>query len=233
MSHAATTADWITAVGTLIAAGGTVGALIYAARAARAASTSATAAIETADAANEALRHEALPLLLDVPYEHYMDYEHEFPWPLEREGGTSKTPMRGHIGFEPATGTFSVPVRNVGRGVARVEHFEISLNDGAAYRQHGGEAIPVGEEIWLAGRPPGRSEFVAGLQQMPSPLHDYMPLIFAVVYTDNAGEQRQRLELGLGGRGGETAWRVLRTATVRLEDQPGARSLGLPRRSSG
>jgi hypothetical protein len=219
MNDAATTADWITAFATLIAAGGTVGALIYAARAATAANRSAVAAVESADAARDAVRHEALPLLLDVPYEHYTDMEHEYPWPLEREGGTSKTPMRGQVAFHAETGTFAIPVRNVGRGVARIEDFEISFKDGSSYRQFGGEAIPVGEEIWLAGRPVERSEFAQALKRQPSPLHEYMPLFFVVSYTDNSGKQRQRLEFGLGAKGGESAWRVLRTANVRLDDE--------------
>ena len=59
---------------TIAAAIGTVGALIYAAKGARAASLSAKAA-------NDALAADARPLLVDVPYEHYTNYEHEYPWP--------------------------------------------------------------------------------------------------------------------------------------------------------
>jgi hypothetical protein len=217
----ASAADWITAGGTVIAAVGTVGALIFAAKAAKAASRSAKAASETADAANKALQHEALPLLLDVPYENYTDHEHEYPWPAEQEDGTSKTPMRGHIGFDQQWGTFSIPVRNVGRGVARIENFEISIaRTGEAYAQHGDQALPVGEEVWLAGKPVERSAFREALQRTPSPLHEYMPVIFTVTYTDNSGQQRQRFEMALGGRGRSSAWRVLRTANTRLDQDP-------------
>lgn len=209
---AATTADWITAIGTVLAAAGTVGALIYAAKAAKSASKSAAAA-------SAAVRNEALPLLLDVPYELYTDGEHEYPWPLEHETDTGKTPMRGEIRFDSATGTFAIPVRNVGRGVARIESFEISIaQTGEAYAQYGGQALPSGEEIWLAGRPVGESDFATALQRTPSPLHEYM--IFVVTYTDNSGGQRQRFEMALGSRGRETAWRVLRTANTRLDDAP-------------
>jgi hypothetical protein len=81
---ATTAPEWITAIGTGAAAIGTVGALLFAAKAARSAGASA-------EIANETLRSEARPLLLDVPYEHYTDYEHEHPWPGE---SMRKTPMQ-------------------------------------------------------------------------------------------------------------------------------------------
>lgn len=213
MPDAVSAAEWITAGGTAGAAIGTVGALIFAAKAASAASASA-------DAANRAVQAEALPLLLDVPYEHYTDEEREFPWPVERDDGTSKTPIRGHIGLHPVTGTFSVPVRNVGRGVARIEHFELALtNGGERYAQHGGKALPAGEDFWLAGRPNKGNPLLSALQRSPSPLHGYMPLIFSVTYTDNSGMQKQRLEMGLGSRDGSSPWRVLRTVHLHLDGE--------------
>src|SRR4051794_39188804 len=107
----ASTAETITAIGTAFAAVGTVGALGFAAWAARSASVSAKTA-------NEGLQAEARPLLLDVPYEHYTDGEHEYPWPDE---GMRKTPMRGQIIVDPTYGTFVLPVRNVGRDAALIE----------------------------------------------------------------------------------------------------------------
>jgi hypothetical protein len=209
----ATTPDWIAAIGAVAAAFGTVGALVYAARAAKAASASARTA-------NVATQNEILPLLLDVPYENYTDHEHEFPWPVDRDDGTAKTPTRGHIGFDPVSGTFAVPVRNVGRGVARIESYEIAIADtGERFAQHGTEAVPVGEDVWLAGRPVSGSDFLQALQRVPSPLHDYAPLIFSVTYTDNAGAQRQRFEMALGSRGSSSAWRVLRTANLPLDER--------------
>jgi hypothetical protein len=211
MPDVATTADWISAVGTVIAAGGTVGALVFAARAARAASKSA-------EAASNAVQLEALPLLLDAPYENYTDYEHEYPWPLERADGIKKTPMRGQIGLDPRTGTFAVPVRNVGRGVARIERYEISIaSSGASYGKRGGEAVPVGEDVWLSGRPDQGSDFYKALQLVPSPLHERISVIFSATYTDNAGKQPQQFAFGLGSKGGESAWRVLSTETTRLD----------------
>jgi hypothetical protein len=205
----AATPDWIAAIGALIAAVGTVGALVYAARAARAASASA-------QVANVATQNDVLPLLLDVPYENYTDHEHEFPWPLDGDDGTRKTPTRGHIGLDPKSGTFTVPVRNVGRGVARIESYEIAIDStGERYVQHGTEAVPVGEDVWLAGKPVPDSAFFQALQRTPSPLHDYAPVLFSATYTDNAGSQRQRFEMVLGARGESSAWRVIRTMNQR------------------
>lgn len=210
MCDVATTAEWVTAAATLAAAVGTVGALFYAARAASAASASA-------QIANVATQNEILPLLLDVPHENYTDHEHEFPWPANGDDGTSKTPVRGHIGLDPANGTFAVPVRNVGRGVARIESYEIAIaSTSERYAQHGTEAVPVGEDVWLAGKPAPDSGFFQALQRTPSPLHDYAPVLFIVTYTDNAGSQRQRFEMALGSRGSSSAWRVIRTANRRI-----------------
>jgi len=142
----ASTAETITAVATVFAAVGTVGALGFAAWAARSASTSA-------QAANEGLQPEARPLLLDVPYEHYTDGEHEYPWPDE---GMRITPMRGQIMVDPTYGTFAFPVRNVGRGAALIEHVAISVNGvDKPYREYSGIAVPIGERR-MAVRKAGR-----------------------------------------------------------------------------
>jgi hypothetical protein len=205
----ATTADWITAVATSCAAVGTVGALGYAAAAAKSASRSATAA-------NESLQAEARPLLLDVPHEHYTDYEHEFPWPGE---GMRKTPMRSQILVDTTYGTFVFPVRNVGRGAALIEHFALTLNEvGETYSEYSGVAVPVGEDAWLAARPDDHSAVRAALGRVLSPVHGAMPYILSATYTDIAGKQRQRLELGIGTRGQDSALRVLRIQHVSLTD---------------
>lgn len=204
----ASTAETITAIGTAGAAVGTVGALWFAAWAAKSASASARIA-------NRSLQAEARPLLLDVPYEHYTDFEHEFPWPGE---GMRKTPMRGQISVDPTYGTFVFPVRNVGRGAALVESVSITLADGETYSEFSGIAIPVGEESWLAGKPEARSDVARALNKTPSPLHGPMPLVFVAIYTDTSRRQKQRLELGVGTRQSDSALRVLRIEHVALSD---------------
>jgi hypothetical protein len=205
----ASTAEAITAIGTVIAAVGTVGALIFAARAASAASDSARAA-------NAAVASETRPLLLDVPRENYRDGEHEFPWGNE----TRKSPMRGQILADPSSGTFVFPVRNVGRGAARIEHFTFGLvdaGDDATYSQYSGDAVPVGEDAWLSGSPEANDAVLAALRKVPSPTHGPMPYVFTATYTDIAGKQRQRLELGVGTIGRDSALRVIRTTHVALD----------------
>jgi hypothetical protein len=199
-------AIWITAIATGGAAVGTVGALIFAAKTARSAS-------EPAKIANESLQSEARPLLLDVPYEHYPDYEHEYPWPEE---AMRKTPMRGLISVDPAFGTFSVPVRNVGRGASLVESVSLTLTEvGVTHAEYSGIAIPVGEDAWLSGKRVSR-EFRDALSTVPSPTHGLMPFIFTVPYTDVVGKQRQQLELGVGSVGQDSALRVKRVKHVPL-----------------
>lgn len=107
-------------------------------------------------------------MLIDVPYEPYTDHEHEHPW---RPEGTRKTAVRGQISFDPASGTFAFPVRNVGRGAAHIEDFTFSLADAdGAYREYWGRAIPAGEDYWLAAQP-GPGALLSALQSVPSPVH--------------------------------------------------------------
>lgn len=202
-----TTTDWITALATCFAAVGTVGALFYAARASKAAS-------KTADEARRAVEAEARPLLLDVPYEPYTDYEHEYPWPPE---GMRKCAWRGQIIVDPENGTFVFPIRNVGRGPARIESFSLNLVDvDAGYSEYGGRSVPVGDDHWLAAQPQASGELVTALRSVPSPTHGPMPYVFSVVYADISGRQEQRLELGVGTRQGDSALRVLRVENVSL-----------------
>lgn len=196
----ATTAQWITATGTVGAAIGTVGALLFSAKAAKSAGASARIA-------NETLKSEARPLLLDVPYEHYTDYEHEYPWPGE---SMRKTPMRGQIGVDPIYGTFAIPVRNVGRGAASVQSVSFTLSEvGVTHTHPSGIAIPVGEDAWLAGKPEGQ-DFADALRAGLSPTHGPMPYVFTIAYTDIVGRQRQRLRLAVGTVGQDSALRVKR-----------------------
>jgi hypothetical protein len=196
----ASTGETITAIATAFAAVGTVGALWFAAWAARSASSSAKTA-------NESVQAEARPLLLDVPYEHYTDYEHEFPWPGEEK---RKTSMRGQIVVDATDGTFVFPVRNVGRGVALVEHVEISVRGvGEPYRDYSGLAVPVGEDAWLSGKPSDSSSIAQALKEQPSPVPAVMPYFLTAGYTDIGGKQKQRLVLVVGTLRGDSSLRVL------------------------
>jgi hypothetical protein len=200
--------DWITAIATAGAAVGTVGALLFAARAAKAANHSA-------EAAHRAIAEASRPLLLDVPYEHYTDHEHEYPWPGE---SPRKTPMRGQILFDPTHGVFVFPIRNVGRGAARIQSFSATLSEAdVTYAEYSGAAVPAGEDAWLAARPDPNDPFVEALRRVPSPLHGVMPVIFTVTYTDIAGNQEQRLELGVGSIGQDSALRVIRIEHIALD----------------
>jgi hypothetical protein len=204
----ATTADWVTAGATGLAAIGTVGALVFAARA-------AAAAARSARTANDALAAQAKPLLLDVPYEHYTDYEHEYPWPGE---SMRKTPIRGQIVFDATSGRFVFPVRNVGRGVARIESFSVLLAEAAVnWTGYSGDAVPAGEDSWLAGDARNDPIFMEALARVPAPVHGPMPYVFTVTYTDIAGDQTQRLELAVGTIGQDSALRVLRIEHVALD----------------
>jgi hypothetical protein len=205
------TASWLTAIATAGAAVGTVGALLFEARAARSAS-------ESADVATRQFQLESRPRLIDVPYERYRDGEHEYPWPSEE--GFKGTSWRGTIMVDRAEGTFAVPVRNVGRGPALVESVSITLTySGASYSQYGGIAVPVGEDRWLGGAPV-IGELKDALTDDPSPTSGPMPIVFTVTYTDLVGQQRQRLELAVGTRGFGTTLRVVRIKHIDLDEPP-------------
>jgi hypothetical protein len=203
----ASTAETVTAIATGFAAVGTVGALWFAAAAARSASRSAKTA-------NESLQAEARPLLLDVPYEQYADGEHEYPWPGE---AMRKTPIRGQIVVDPTYGTFVFPVRNVGRGAALVESVSVALSEvDETYAEYSGVAVPVGDDVWLTGKPVEGSSLANALKRQPSPTHGPMPYILTATYTDIARKQKQRLGLGVGTKGQDSALRVIRIAHVAL-----------------
>jgi len=191
----------------VVTAAGTVGAAVFTAWAARAASAAAKTA-------RDGVQAEGKPILIDVPRELYTDYEHEIPWP----GSVRKTPMRGEIMMDSTIGTIVVPVRNVGRGLARIENYEVSLTDGTSHAQHSTTLVPPGEDAWLLAEPVSTSAFAQAIQATPSALHGPTPVIFTVTYTDALGNQRERLELGLGSNGADTAWRVLRTAHREASD---------------
>ncbi len=202
------TTDWITAIAAVFAALGTVGALIFTARVARSAAASA-------NAANRGLLAAGRPLLLDVPYEHYTDPECEYSW----RGEIRKAPIRGQILVDATNGTFVFAVRNVGRGPARIDSFSIALaDDGADYSEFAGVVVPAGGDIWLAGDPDANAALVQRLRTVPSPVHGPLPYLFTVAYTDVAGKQRQRLVLGVGTAGQDSALRVLRVEHVSLDD---------------
>lgn len=64
--------------------------------------------------------------------------------------------------------------------------------------QYSGVAVPVGEDAWVAGKPIGNSAVADALKGVPSPAHGPMPYVLTATYTDIAGRQKQRLELGVG-----------------------------------
>src|SRR4051812_6175835 len=173
------------------------------------------AANSASTSAKDAVHAEPRPLLLNVPYENYTDFEHEYPW----AGGIRKTPMRGQIVVDVTYGAFVFPVRNIGHGPAVIESFSLTLNEvDETYSENSGIVVPVGEDAWLAGTPDTTSTFSTAFRRQPAPVHGAMPYTFTVTYTDVAGKQRQRLELGVGTKGRDSALRVLRTEHVDPSD---------------
>jgi hypothetical protein len=202
-------ASWITAGATAGAAFGTVGALVFAARA-------ATSASESATIAAQGLQAEARPQLLDVPYEHYANGAHEYPWGF----GVRQTTQRGLIEVDARFGTFAVPVRNVGRGTCLVEAVSMTLTEtGDSYSEYSGVAIPVGEDRWLAGTPIV-GDIRNALARVPAPILGLMPYIFTITYTDIAYQHKQRLELGVDAVARDPALRVIRIRHVDLTPRP-------------
>jgi len=53
---------------------------------------------------------------------------------------------------------------------------------------------------------------------VPSPAHSPIPYVLTATYTDIAGKQKQRLELGVGTKGRDSALRVIRIEHVALSD---------------
>src|SRR4051812_41880885 len=130
-----------------------------------------------------------------------------------------KTPMRGQIVVDPTYGTFVFAVRNVGRGAALIEHVAISVNGvDEPYREDSGVAVPVGQDAWLSGKPIETSSVAQALKGAPSPVHGEMPYVLTAVYTDISRRQKQRLELGVGTKGQDSALRVIRIEHVALSD---------------
>jgi hypothetical protein len=187
--------EWVIGVGQ-------IGAVALAAWAAKSAAGSARSAQLSTEAQER-------PLLLDVPYEHYTDHSnHEMLLPGNQ---IRLTGVRGEIFFDPLHGSFAIPVRNVGRGLARIESFALSLTGepDAAVLFRADVALPVGEATYLVGEPQPGSRFHERLAAVPSPLHYNGALTLEVTYTDYLNARQQRLEMRMGGRAQGTAWRVL------------------------
>src|SRR4051812_7880166 len=111
------TLQWIAGVGQPIATAGAVIAVAFAARSARAANRSA-------GAAEQQVALQTKPLLTDVPLEPYLGPERSYRRPT---GIWSKSAWRGEIPANVEELWISVPVRNVGRGLARLTDIELRL----------------------------------------------------------------------------------------------------------
>ena len=209
MLFASTTIEWITSLSAALAAIGTVGALLFGAQAAKSASASATAA-------NEALRYEARPLLLDVPLEPFTDYEHEVPIP----GVQRKSAWRGEIAIDVqgAVLSFALPVRNVGRGAALIESVSVTLNGpDVTCTLPSGIALPVGEDRYLPGQPEGpEAARIAEALNEPSWRHGPEPFSFRVVYRGVADTDLQQLQLDVGTNAAGQPNRIRRVTNTTL-----------------
>jgi hypothetical protein len=176
------TLDWVIAALQAAALFGAIVAATYAARAARAAEGNVEAQVR--------------PLLLDVPPEPYTDYEHEVPLP----SGTSsmKSAGRGEILANADELWLVMPVRNVGRGVARITSVSAYFNyrpdyGVSAYR----DVLPPGEDTWLSIRVSKGDQLAA---QAPwSAIHQGLPPFYVWAdYTDLSGGQGERVTFALG-----------------------------------
>jgi hypothetical protein len=191
--------DWVAATGSLGAALGAAVAAFFAWRATRASELVARATERDAGA-------QIRPLLLDVPYEQsgvHGGIEIVLP-----DLSTQKTPMRGQITADWQRGMCSVPVRNVGEGVAKLVRAELRFR---------GEPSDAISGLQLVQHIPAASEGRVGFYRMEpismpeaSAAHMLGGIEVWIAYTDYLGEQEQTLKLALGAYVGESAWRVLR-----------------------
>ncbi|HET6494684.1 MAG TPA: hypothetical protein VFH61_04860, partial [Thermoleophilia bacterium] len=181
--------DWlgdnaISIVGALVA----VAAVLVALRSARAAERSATVA--------SAQLH---PLLVDVPYEYYTDYEHEVPLPT---GEIRKSAMRGEIMANFSEGWLTVPVRNVGRGPAVIEEVEVRL-----FAPDDTIAAPVPEAMTTSVVAPGEETWIgirvdaSQNEHFTRAGHQQGGISLVVVYADYLRGRRERATFDLGSRG--------------------------------
>jgi hypothetical protein len=187
VKHAAdpNTLDWVIAFLQAAAVGGAILAAGFAARAAKAAERNVEAQVR--------------PLLLDVPREPYTDYEHEVPVPPGV--GPMTVAWRGEIVANADESWLVMPIRNVGRGVARITsvaaYFHHRPDYGVyAYR----EVLPPGEETWLGIRvnesdKQARDALWAAIHKGLPPFH------VTAHYTDLSGGQRERVTFSLGREG--------------------------------
>jgi hypothetical protein len=197
--------DWLgDNVVSLVGAGIAVVAVAMAWRSARAAERSATLA--------SAQLH---PLLVDVPYERYTDFEHEVALPT---GETQKSAIRGEILANFSEGWLTMPVRNVGRGPAIVEAVELHLI-------RAGMKIPVAvaEAMTTPIVAPEEEARIGvmvvdeGRDAFAEAGHRQGGISLTVSYADYLHESRERATFDLGTRSRETAWRVLGVTNAKSE----------------
>jgi hypothetical protein len=196
-----TTLDYITGIGQVVAVVIAAGAAYYAARAARSAERSALG--------------QTRPLLLDVPLEPYA----EETYVAELDGDTHRVEFRGEILSDRERGWMSVPLRNAGQGLAKVERAAILHEDFIEDGVHGSSGwtrsnVPAGEEtrieLWI----PERSADHAVLKSAITTGE----ITLSVTYTDLFGKNRETATFYLAERPDAAFWTVWR-----VMHEPGGR----------
>jgi hypothetical protein len=182
------TLQWLTAVGALVA-------LIFSWRSSRASARSARTA-------ERHLEAQTRPLLIDVPFGRIYEQDREIVVPGSVVGATLPNPIEGTVLV--GSHWVSLPLRNVGQGLARVT--------GAGFEVDGERFAPAELEITMRNVPPGE-ETRLGLS-IPDPHGQHFTravengsMEVYVEYTDLTGGQRQRTTVFVKRPNGE--WRVL------------------------
>lgn len=183
--------QWITGVGQVLAVSGAAFAAFYAARGAR--------------AAEQNVEAQTRPLLLDVPYAPYTNHDHEIALP---NGTTVSSAWRGEVLANAGEGWLIFPVRNVGKGVARIDRMHAYFNRRQDYGLYAHRSIlPPNEETHIGlrvveGDPGAREALGQAIKGLP-------PFHVTVHYTDLAGGQGEYASFDLGPTGASARLQVL------------------------
>jgi hypothetical protein len=186
------TLDYITGIGQVVAVMIAAGAAYFAARAARSAERSAVG--------------QTRPLLLDVPLEPLQDASYV----ALIDGDTHRVQFRGEILANSDDAWMSIPVRNAGQGLAKIELATVLHSDFIEGGAHGAAGwtrsnIPRGEETRIEMWIPQSSADHAVLKDA---MARGDPLTLSVTYTDLFGENRETAKLYLVQRPDVVFWTV-------------------------
>ena len=199
------TLDYLTGIGQVLAVMIAAAAAYYAAR--------------SASAAERAVEAQSRPLLIDVPY----GIGYDLPRPIRLPNGEPRdVSVSGQILTSPEEGWISIPLRNVGAGVAVIFSVRARVAGRSAWRASiamqavdprnlgPGEETRIGVQL-------GSDQ--AAKESLRHALERGGPVEVEITYFDFAWRQRQLVIASVGHQGDPPIWRVAWVSTRTREDE--------------